>query len=606
MAQAQSRGELHSIGTRLDRLYVSTSLADKATFSSVPTTLSDHDLISVSIDFSRVQRGRSYWKLNQSTLERDDYKARIRRTIATFAGKATRLGALAAWDALKKHIKVTTKLYCADLNLLHRCMNEDAQQHLQDAVAAWQDTPCAETATRLTAARDAARDHAQRAYDAAAIRSRATWLIEGERPTRLFCGLERARQRQCNIQTLQHPVSNDIVSAPRDLCDAARTFYSNLYTPEHDAEPHALNSLVQHLPRITDAQREACDAALSLDELTTAVRLMPHHKAPGLDGLPAEFYTTFWEQLGPILLRVFRESLATGALPSSMREGVLSLLFKKGDPTLLGNYRPLTMINVDAKILAKALARRLDRVLPSLVHPDQTGFVQGRYIHENSLLIRGIIDHHRRTNIPGAILFLDQEKAFDRVLWDFRDAVLGAAGFGPGFTSLVRLLHVGLNAKVQVNGHLTEPFPVLRGTRQGCPLSPGLYALLAEAFACALRARPDYAGLPMPDGGYGLRAKISLFADDTTALLGGPGDIAPLTETLQQYKSRPWSRASWRRLRATRTPRAAHAARRPRRPRLPRPTPHAPRCTWSPSLRPTPSRARKRTTSSRRSSTSSA
>jgi hypothetical protein len=119
------------------------------------------------------------------------------------------------------------------------------------------------------------------------------------------------------------------------------------------------------------------------------------------------------------------------------------------------------MINTDAKLLAKTLALRLDNVLPELVHPDQSGFIRGRLIHENTLLVREMIAHHQRENLPGAILFVDQEKAFDRVDWDFRDAVLQAFGFGPFFRSLVTLMHTDLNSVVMVNGHLSSAFPVM-------------------------------------------------------------------------------------------------------------------------------------------------
>lgn len=146
------------------------------------------------------------------------------------------------------------------------------------------------------------------------------------------------------------------------------------------------------------------------------------------------------------------------------------------------------MLGADYKVLSNVMASRLSPVLQRLIHPDQTGFIKGRQkITDNISLLRFVREHRASTASPGAVVFLDQEKAFDRVHWAWRDHVLAQCGFGPWFRSMVSLLHSAIRAQVQINGHLSSSFPSLRGTRQGDPLSPLLFALLEEPFACTAR-----------------------------------------------------------------------------------------------------------------------
>lgn len=536
------------IGSRLDRIYLPHALHHTCATGIIHPPMSDHELVWATIRFSNIKRGPGYWKLNTSFLGQDLYQAKISRILLAFNQMADDIGVSEAWEVTKKHVRGSCIRYASDQAALHNIQLNQATTAYTTSKETWTRSPSLVTAALLHQHESELDDLQQRALDGAAVRSRASWLLHGERPTRLFCSLEKQRQQQCTIPTLVHPSFGSEVSTPAQLCDAAKTFYQQLYTAETASDPHATTTLCDLLPHLRQEQRTACDSPLSLAELTKALGATPRSKTPGLDGLPAEFYSTFWPLLGPILLSVLLDSINRGQLPPSMSTGVLCLLFKKGDPTLLGNYRPLTMINTDAKLLAKVLALRLDTVLPGLVHPSQTGFIRGRYIHENTLLVREMIAHHRCEKLPGAIMFVDQEKAFDRVDWDFRDAVLQACGFGPFFRSLVTLLHAGLNSQVIVNGHLSSAFTVRRGTRQGDPLSPGLFALLDETIACYLRASPLPKGIALPDGGYSQHAVCSQYADDKALFLSSPDDIAPLHAALDLY-----SRASGARINVTKS-----------------------------------------------------
>ena len=123
---------------------------------------------------------------------------------------------------------------------------------------------------------------------------------------------------------------------------------------------------------MTDTEETLCDQNLSIEEISYAMRGLSSAKTPGSDGLPLEFYVKFWDQLGPILLQLYTFSLDPGSLSLSMQESVTRLIFKKDDPKNLKNWRPISLLNVDYKILSKALTNRLSKVLPSIVQEDQT------------------------------------------------------------------------------------------------------------------------------------------------------------------------------------------------------------------------------------------
>ncbi|CAM4549561.1 unnamed protein product [Caretta caretta] len=114
---------------------------------------------------------------------------------------------------------------------------------------------------------------------------------------------------------------------------------------------------------------------------------MPTNKSPGMDGLTVEFYHVFWDICGPDLVTVWAESLQSGVLPLSCRRAVLTLLPKKGDLCDLRNWRPVSLLSTDYKIVAKAILLQLGSVLADMIHPDQTYTVPDCSIFDDLFLV---------------------------------------------------------------------------------------------------------------------------------------------------------------------------------------------------------------------------
>lgn len=210
---------------------------------------------------------------------------------------------------------------------------------------------------------------------------------------------------------------------------------------------------------------------------------MENNNSPGFDGLTTNFYKDFWPLFGSRLTYVFNYALKAGSLSVTQRRGIITPIFKKGDRTRLKNWRPITLLTTDYKILTKALANRLKKVLPTLIHSDQTACVPGRTINDNVSLIRDAIYYANETNTPLALISIDQLKASDHVSHDFLFQVLHKFGFGPVFQQWIKTIYHNVSSSVKVNGWFTAFINLERGLRQGCALSMPLYILTAEILA---------------------------------------------------------------------------------------------------------------------------
>jgi exonuclease III len=523
-----------TLGSRLDRIFVDRSLLGFTAFQQRSSRHSDHDVLVASIDAPLVRRGKSWWKLNTSVLHHDEYQQLITESINE-AKQRTDLTVHDRWDHIKQSIKTASIAYCTQLATKRKRDTNEAHRDHQRALDAWTEDANDLTITALRAATNHLEQLERAAFDAAATRARATWLLQGERCTRYFCSLEKRRQQENVIVTVTDSSTGTTVNKPKEMTNAGRSFYASLYTPENDIDEVAVQDLLQHTPKITDAQRAQLDRPINLDDIKGAIDRSPNNKCPGLDGLPVEFYRTFFPTLGPYLLDMYVESLRVGHLPASCRQGALCLLYKKGNRDDLRNYRPLTMLTADYKILSKIMADRLDTVLHHLIHPNQSGFIRNRQITDNLALLHYTRKFLRRIRGKGIVIFTDQEKAFDRVHWRYRDMVLTHCSFGPFFIAVVQLLHTHISAIVQINGHMSTPFDILRGTRQGDPLSPGLFVLLEEPFACALRADEQYTGITLPDGTRRL-SKIGQYADDKAFYAATNADVRRLNFHIDRYE----------------------------------------------------------------------
>ncbi|GBG86336.1 hypothetical protein CBR_g41331 [Chara braunii] len=231
------------------------------------------------------------------------------------------------------------------------------------------------------------------------------------------------------------------------------------------------------------------------------------------------------------------------APPANFGQATIILLYKKGSVEEVRNWRPISLLSAPYKVYAKVLANRIALVLPSLIHPTQMGFVVRRQILVNVLLVRQIMEKARCSQPSLATLFLDFEKAYDRVRWPFLLQGMRCRGVGEGFVRAVEVVLGMAEVRVQINGLLYSPLRITRSVRQGCPLSPTLYILYVEHLHEMIRANEQILGFELPGG---TQVKSNAFADDTAAMSRpSHDDVSALRSEVSLFEKYAGAWANW-------------------------------------------------------------
>ena len=367
----------------------------------------------------------------------------------------------------------------------------------------------------------------------AQIRARIKFLEEGEKNTKYFLSLERSRQNRKSITTLT--VNGQRISDIKDILNCEVEFYENLYKSKNTRTPEQYLNNVNLESKLTEQEANLCEGPITLEECIDAVNGMKLNKSPGLDGLTAEFYKQFWPYISSLVHESFLESQTNGELSRSQKQCVFSLLYKKGDPENMENWRPISLLNIDYKILARVLALRLQKVLPKIISLDQQGYIKNRYIGYNIRQIQDIIDYTETLDIDGVILFLDFKKAFDTVEWDFMINVLRKFGFKNDLISWVNTLYKNICSSVINNGWKSDFFEISRGIRQGCPLSALLFIIVAEILANRIRTNEEVSGIQVQIDNETHKLKITQLADDTTLFLKNATEIPTVIKIVEEF-----------------------------------------------------------------------
>jgi hypothetical protein len=221
-----------------------------------------------------------------------------------------------------------------------------------------------------------------------------------------------------------------------------------------------------------------------------------------------------------------------GEMSKDQKLGIITLSPKKNKiRLLLKNWRPITLLTVDYKLIAKSLASRLETILPHYISMNQFGYVKGRYIGENVRCVIDINEICKQKNISALAIQIDFEKAFDSINWDFMFKTLERMNFGTDFISWVKVLYKNTSSVVINNGTLTESFKLFRGVHQGCPLSALLFILLVQVLQHMLNKREDISGLNIN----GKNIKLLQMADDTTIFTTNHTDAGRIIRLLKAF-----------------------------------------------------------------------
>ena len=317
-----------------------------------------------------------------------------------------------------------------------------------------------------------------------------------------------------NPTNIQKPISD----APK-IANGFKQYYGPLFGEKRPDPEHlsTARELLRNGRRVLDPTAEMCAAPLEATELRAISENLPTDKSPGPDRLPNKFYKVFSRVVAPILAAVFNKAREAGSLHPRILEGQISVLYKKKKRDDPRNYRPITLLNGDYKIMMRALTARMNEAVVQFVSDPQNGFVPNSFLPENIMLLKLLQTHADEESEDYMMLFADMEKAFDRASWEFMDAALEDLNLG-GFRDYFRLAYSSANPptrRIYVNGYLSDSFPLQSGVAQGCPLSPLLFLLVTEILTRAIETDDNYKGIVVN----GVAHKVSQFADDGTFMM---------------------------------------------------------------------------------------
>ena len=518
--------------SRLDYFLISDSLlTDVKGVKVLSGYRSDHSMIFLELESNRKKKDRQFWKFNNALLKDKEYMQIIKKVIKDVKNQYAalvydfdnldtipeeyiqfRINDQLFFETLLMEIRGKTISYATfkkkEENKLEKQLIDDINQ-LEARLPNFSVEDLEEKKAQLEELRT-------RKLEGMIIRSRARWLQDGEKTSRYFCNLEKRNYLDKSMHFLE--VDNGELTFDNDeIVKETKLFYEHLYAAK-DVVDIDLNDIISDAPTLDEDEKELLEGPILYEEAVSALKAMKNNKSPGSDGFTCEFFKFFFCDIGTFLVRSLNFGFQAGYMSITQRFGTITLIPKESKPKhFLKNWRPISLLNTAYKIASSCIAARIKAVLYKLIHKNQTGFLKGRYIGENIRLLYDILLFTEEENIPGQILTVDFEKAFDSVSWVFIQKVLDFLNFGQDLKNWIKAFYNDISACVAVNGRYTSAFKICRGVRQGDPLSPYLYLLCAEILSLLIRKNDRIRGLTIQ----GTEHLLSQFADDTTVYLDG-------------------------------------------------------------------------------------
>ena len=495
---------------RLDYFLISSSLLPYVQNTSIlPGICSDHCPIVLDVDFARFIRGRGFWKLNNSLLKEPDYVELVKNAIKNVSCQYAKvnddndffLNATAdelqsfldlhspeSLQALEFKINPQQFLDVLFLEIRRITIKYSAnkkrertaqQQAVLHDIAALESELIKSNNNFITVNEQlqSKRIELEAIYEhqaqGAFVRARAKYKMEGEKPTRLFCSLEKHNAVQKYIPQLK--VSKDglevTINEQKEVEGEIFKYYENLFSNKDDLlcedsiEQFLGPEATISIPKINNFEQKNTDL-ISCDELTQYLKRAKNNAAPGSSGFTNEFYKFFWRDLKTFVTNAINDGYEKGMLSVTQRLGIITLIPKGDkDKIFLKNWRPLTLLNSLYKMVSGCIAERIKPHLNKLVHGDQKGFVAGRYIGESVRTTYDIIQWAKDNDKTGIILLIDFEKAYDSVSFSYIKKCLTFFNFSESLVRWVDILLHNFYAVVNHCGNISKKMNIGRGCR---------------------------------------------------------------------------------------------------------------------------------------------
>ena len=558
--------------SRLDYIFCTPDvLPDICKCIQLPVILSDHRALVIQINTSCEKRGRGCWKFPNFLLNDNAFVDKMAEHIDMLIECNSDAHPALLWDTVKAGIRGLAIKHIAYSKRNKKNAIEDIERKIAEmtikfnhATAHYDRDSLSKNISKLQHEHDELYKHCT---EGARIYNQTRSFYETDRYSKHFmCLGNKNRGYIKKLLTVIEVEENEVdgisphseshcmagkgthinkvektveITDPKEILNVCAKSLKDQFTPplDYDAgNPTLLAKYLNNVPgdRMDINSFKLLDAPITMAEMYEALKHMKRDASPGSDGITVNFYIKFWPNIKILVYNSLMHAEMSGQMSVSQRRSLITLLPKKDKiPNDVKNLRPITLLNVDYKILTKALALRLQKVLPMLVHEDQKGFVQNRNAKENVLDVYEYVTWAQtHSSQPWALLVCDIAKAFDSVLWSFLEEVMHAFAFPHSFISWVKIINNNKEIRVTNNGYLSTPFSSSCGTAQGCSLSPLLFVLAIEVLAIAIRRNGHIQGFKTED----LVKKLNMLADDVlVAFKATPDALENLDVILHEF-----------------------------------------------------------------------
>ena len=531
----------HSRGksSRLDYWFLSNQLLNSLQdYKILPGLHSDHSILKIQIGNTSIPRGKGFWKFNSKLLNDTYYVKNIKEIISTCKYEyANQEDKGLTWEMVKLKIRSFSVPYCISKKKERAAFKKELEAeltNLQTEIDLNNNTNARES---FESSKKKLEELEKEEINSIIFRSKIQWVEEGEKNTKFFLNLEKKNYTNKLISNLE--IGGIQTADQEKITKEQLRFYSTLYSEklkENDKNYlKAMDFFHKEIecPKLSEIQKNFCDNDINETEILINLKGLKNGKTPGSDGLPPEFYKFFWIDIKILVTDSIQYALNNNRLSIEQKRGIITLLPKKSKNRIfLKNWRPISLLNTDYKLISKILASRLQQVLPDIINVDQSGYLKNRYIGENIRLLQDVCFFTEKNNLPGLIFCIDFEKAFDTLNWNFLFKSLETFNFGNKFIEYIKTLYNNIESTIINNGKTCEFFKLERGVRQGCPLSAYLFIIAIEILAIHIRNDPDITGIKIGKE----EIKISLLADDITLLLKDLFSLNHVLKTLNLFQ----------------------------------------------------------------------
>ena len=509
----------NNYGSRIDRVYVKDlgNYVSKVKLNLV--SFSDHSCLITEFNLPSIPNaGKYYWKMNVSLLDDNEIKEKFKKEWDRICFNKNRFQNLNEWWDLyaKKEIKsffvkegkqIIERKY-GMIKYLEYCLNR-----LYNKINITGDLLYDEVKILKNRIEELKSD----ILEGVKIRSRVKEQIEGEKVSAFLIKQQSSVKSKQLINTIKTEAnivdkldSNILLKDKDSILMYIKKYFEKLYERESYDEGYQDWFLKFVNKKLSEEEVKLLKQIVTQKEIFQCIKDMNNNKAPGIDGIPIEFYEKYWDIIKGEFTEIIINIVNGTYLSENQRKAIITLLPKDGDLTLLKSWRPVSLICCDIKIVAKLLAKRIKPLLYSLLSENQY-CVQGRSIIDCNNKIRDILYYSGKNNVTGAIINVDWEKAFDRVNWDFLIKIMTRMGFPKFVLNWIVNLYTNIQSVCLINGHFTDTFNIYKGVRQGCPLSMMFFVIFQNPLYVALEHATNIRPLELP----GNKVNEIGYADDT-------------------------------------------------------------------------------------------